>query len=320
MNYYDVFNGDADGILSLLQLRQVEPRDSVLITGVKRDIALLKQVPLDNLPKDITVLDISMEKNMEALSAQLADGAKVFYADHHRAGDVPEHKALSANIDLDANVCTALIVDRLLSGKKYQWAITAAYGDNLITTADQLSVNAGLSKEQAEQLKELGTLINYNGYGESLDDLHFAPAELFKQLLKYPSPFDCINDLKSPYSVLKQAYKEDHDKAQSAKIITDEQHLLVLQLEDAAWARRISGVYGNELANQNPNKAIIVLTRNDDDSYRVSLRAPISNKQGAGSICSQFDTGGGREAAAGINHLQAGSLDKLLEKVRNYYA
>ena len=320
MNYYDVFNGDADGILSLLQLRQVEPRDSVLMTGVKRDIALLKQVPLDNLPKDITVLDISMEKNMEALSAQLADGAKVFYADHHRAGDIPEHKALSANIDLDANVCTALIVDRLLSGKKHEWAITAAYGDNLIAVADELSSKAGLSQEQAEQLKELGTLVNYNGYGESLTDLHYAPAELFLQLLKYQTPFDCINDSNSPYAVLQKAYKEDHEKAQSAKIIADESNLLALQLEDASWARRISGVYGNELANNNPSKAIIVLTRNEDDSYRVSLRAPIANKQGAGSICAQFDTGGGREAAAGINHLPSEALTELLHKVREHYA
>ena len=32
---FDVFNGDADGICALVQLRQVEPRDSKLITGVK---------------------------------------------------------------------------------------------------------------------------------------------------------------------------------------------------------------------------------------------------------------------------------------------
>ena len=35
MAVYDVFNGDADGICALLQLRKVEPLDSHLITGVK---------------------------------------------------------------------------------------------------------------------------------------------------------------------------------------------------------------------------------------------------------------------------------------------
>ena len=43
---YDIFNGDADGICALLQLRLAEPRQSTLITGVKRDIDLLKQVPV----------------------------------------------------------------------------------------------------------------------------------------------------------------------------------------------------------------------------------------------------------------------------------
>ena len=38
---YDVFNGDADGICALIQLRLVEPRpDATLVTGVKRDIQL----------------------------------------------------------------------------------------------------------------------------------------------------------------------------------------------------------------------------------------------------------------------------------------
>ena len=42
---YDVFNGDADGLCSLQQIRLAEPADSVLVTGVKRDIALLARVP-----------------------------------------------------------------------------------------------------------------------------------------------------------------------------------------------------------------------------------------------------------------------------------
>ena len=58
---YDIFNGDADGICALLQLRLAEPRNATLITGVKRDISLLKQV--NAKPGDrLTVLDISMEK------------------------------------------------------------------------------------------------------------------------------------------------------------------------------------------------------------------------------------------------------------------
>ena len=40
----DVFNGDADGICALHQLRLAAPADSELVTGVKRDIALLERV------------------------------------------------------------------------------------------------------------------------------------------------------------------------------------------------------------------------------------------------------------------------------------
>ena len=42
MQIYDVFNGDADGICALIQLRLAEPADTTLITGVKRDTALAR--------------------------------------------------------------------------------------------------------------------------------------------------------------------------------------------------------------------------------------------------------------------------------------
>ncbi|MGJ8687531.1 MAG: DHH family phosphoesterase, partial [Spongiibacteraceae bacterium] len=44
MAHIDVFNGDADGICALLQLRLAAPLDSELVTGVKRDISLLDRV------------------------------------------------------------------------------------------------------------------------------------------------------------------------------------------------------------------------------------------------------------------------------------
>ena len=57
MTDYDVFNGDADGICALVQLRLVEPRNSQLVTGVKRDISLLKQVNAEQ-GDSITVLEL----------------------------------------------------------------------------------------------------------------------------------------------------------------------------------------------------------------------------------------------------------------------
>ncbi|GLR76446.1 acetyltransferase [Aliivibrio sifiae] len=315
---YDIFNGDADGIIALLQLRLANPKESTLITGVKRDINLMAKINAkagDNL----TVLDISMEKNMVALKLALDSGAEVFYADHHRSGDILEHEYLSAHIDLDANTCTALIIDNLLDGQFHAWAITAAYGDNLIAKADGLADIAGLSVEQKTQLKELGTLINYNGYGASVEDLHFSPAVLYQMLLKYASPFDVIADKASPFYQLQAAYQSDMDSALAIKAQYKSEKLGLFELPNEAWARRISGVYGNLLANLLPNSAHAVLTKNADGTYMVSLRAPLNNKQGAGEICSSFDTGGGREAAAGIDALPKTSIAEFIEVVEGKY-
>lgn len=291
---YDIFNGDADGIIALLQLRLADPIDSQLITGVKRDIKLVEKVDVQ-AGDELTVLDISMEKNMAGLEQALAQGAHVFYADHHKAGDIPQHGNLDAHIDLDANMCTALIVDKLLEGRFHTWAITAAYGDNLIAKADVLADQAGLNNEQKAQLKELGTLINYNGYGSKVDDLHFHPADLYRALVQYISPFEVIEDKASTYYQLQSAYQQDMDAAQAVPATHESDTLKLFELPNTAASRRISGVYGNWLANQNPDSAHAVLTENADGTYTVSLRAPLNNKQGAVAVCGQFPTGGGRD-------------------------
>ncbi|NOI11679.1 DHH family phosphoesterase [Vibrio alginolyticus] len=316
---YDIFNGDADGIIALLQLRLADPVDAQLITGVKRDIKLVEKVDVQ-AGDELTVLDISMEKNMAGLEQALAQGAHVFYADHHKAGDIPQHGNLDAHIDLDANMCTALIVDKLLDGRFHDWAITAAYGDNMIAKADELANNAGLSQQQKEQLKELGTLINYNGYGSKVEDLHFHPAELYRALLKYTSPFEAIEDTASPYYQLQSAYQQDMEVALAVPAMHESGKLKLFELPNTAASRRISGVYGNWLANQTPDSAHAVLTENADGTYTVSLRAPLNNKQGAVAVCGQFPTGGGREAAAGINALSKDDVNAFIDAVETYYA
>jgi hypothetical protein len=316
---YDIFNGDADGIIALLQLRLADPIDAELVTGVKRDIKLVEKVEMQ-AGDELTVLDISMEKNMVGLEQALAQGAHVFYADHHKAGEIPQHGNLDAHIDLDANICTALIVDQLLEGRFHTWAITAAYGDNLIAKADALADKAGLSEEQKAQLKELGTLINYNGYGSKVDDLHFHPADLYRALKQYVSPFDAIADKASPYYQLQSAYQQDMDAVQAVPATHESTKLKLFELPNNAASRRISGVYGNWLANQNPDSAHAVLTENADGTYTVSLRAPLNNKQGAVAVCGQFPTGGGREAAAGINALSKDDVSSFIDAVETYYA
>ena len=317
--HVDVFNGDADGIISLLQLRFAEPRDALLVTGVKRDIQLIEKVDLSTTDS-MTVLDISMEKNATALAQALAVGIDTFYVDHHRYGEIPIHQKLTSIIDTDANTCTALLVNEHLNGQYANWAVAAAFGDNMTASAKALSKSHCLSDIQQQQLNALGTYINYNGYGQSVEDLHFHPAALFKALLKYPDPFDLIADQDSIFSTLESAYHEDMKCAQQSEILVENDAIKVVLLADAPWSRRVSGVFGNELANDSPTKAHGVLTYNDDGtSYTVSVRAPLENKQGADEVCIQFPTGGGRAGAAGINKLPLEQRDQFISTLYSYY-
>ena len=138
MNLIDVFNGDADGLCALHQLRLVHPAESLLVTGVKRDTRLLQKVRAG--PGDcVTVLDISLDQNRDALLGLLERGIEVQYFDHHYAGSIPEHPHLKACIDSDPQVCTSMLVDRQLSGAARVWAVVAAFGDNLGESALQLA-------------------------------------------------------------------------------------------------------------------------------------------------------------------------------------
>ena len=168
----DVFNGDADGICALHQLRLNNPLESQLITGVKRDINLLKRVDAGS-GDHVTVLDISLDKNREGLVNILQQGASILYFDHHFAGDIPEDKNLETHIDTDANMCSSLLVNEYLDGKYLAWAVTAAFGDNLFAAAENAARPLNLPSDKLKQLKLLGTCINYNGYGATLDDLIF---------------------------------------------------------------------------------------------------------------------------------------------------
>lgn len=318
--HYDVFNGDADGIIALLQLRKAEPKKTTLVTGVKRDIKLLAKVCNQPDVAGVTVLDVSMEKNINALYDVIERDISVFYCDHHRTGEVPQADNFTALIDLEADVCTSLLINKHLGGRYADWAIAGAYGDNLFASAEKLADEIGLSVVEREFLKELGILINYNGYGSTLDDLHIEPAELFKQLMQYSSPYELKADTSSPYYLLKQGYKEDSDNIAALKPCHDCSVSKVYELPCEPWARRISGVFGNDLANQSPDKAHAVLTLNQSRlDYTVSVRAPLNNRTGADEICSSFPTGGGRKAAAGINQLPISNKTDFIEVLNRFY-
>ena len=307
--HYDVFNGDADGICSLHQLRLAFPRESRLITGVKRDIGLLDQV--DGQHGDsVTVLDISLDKNRNALARLLEEGLTLDYFDHHFAGEIPSHASLMTQIDTASDICTGLLVNNHLEGRYRPWAVAAAFGDNLFDSAVAAAQPLDCDEEKLRQLEVLGTLLNYNGYGSRIEDLFFHPETLYKKVRPYESPFDFIAE-EEAFTVLNQGYADDMQHALDTKADILSASCALLVLPNAAWARRVSGVYSNRLARDFPDRGHALLTELPDDQYQVSVRAPLNNKVGADVLCRQFPSGGGRQAAAGINNLPAAELDKF---------
>jgi hypothetical protein len=310
MALIDVFNGAADCICALHQLRLDQPADSELVTGPKRDISLLKRVKAQ-AGDQVTVLDIALSKNREALDRLLEAGAQVRYFDHHQPGDIPVHPHFEPHIDTDANVCSSLLVNQYLGGKRLVWAVTAAFGDNLADAARQAASPLGLSAGQLAQLQSLGECLNYNGYGETLDDLFFDPAELYRQLRPYADPFAFIAE-SAAYQTLNAGYQSDMARAVAVNAAEARASGRIFMLPAEKWARRISGVFGNQLAVESPAQAHAVLTAKPDGGYVVSVRAPMLAKSGADTLCSQFDTGGGRKGAAGINHLPEAELGRFI--------
>lgn len=310
MTRYDVFNGDADGICALHQLRLAMPADAVLVTGAKRDIELLARVPAE--PGDIvTVLDVSAAVNRPALVALLERGVQVEYFDHHFAGELPAHANLRAHIDTSAQTCTSLLVDRHLHGRHRAWAVVGAYGDNLAETARVSAEPLGLQEGQVHRLRELGDLLSYNAYGDVEEDLIAHPADLYRSLRGYTDPLAFIRD--EPLCArLAQQRREDLDLAALAQPELALPGATLYILPDKAWARRARGVLANELANRFPDLAHAVLTPDRSGGYTVSVRAPLAAPAGADTLCRKFPTGGGRVTAAGINHLPHDDLPRFV--------
>jgi hypothetical protein len=313
--FYDVFNGDADGICALHQLRLAAPRVAELVTGVKRDIALLERIDAQ-AGDELTVLDISLARNAAALQKLLARGARLRYFDHHYAGAIPAHPCLETHIDTAPDVCTSLLVDRFLNGSRRIWAVVAAFGDNLAAAALKAAATLQLTDVQLAQLRELGECINYNAYGDSVEDLNYHPADLYQTLSRYPDPFDFITG-EPVLENLRAARADDLFRAGEIEPSQATASCAVYVLPDAAWSRRVSGTFGNQLATASPARAHAVLTE-QGGGYAVSVRAPVAAPRGADALCRRF-AGGGRQGAAGIDALPAGEFARFMDAFKETY-
>ncbi len=319
--YFDIFNGDADGICALHQLRLAAPRpEARLITGVKRDITLLAKAELAAIEQcTLTVLDISLDSNREPLLSLLNRGNNIFYYDHHAATDIPHSKLLETHILASADTCTSLIVSKALDNRYAGWAICGAYGDNLHDQAQKLAATLSLSDTETDQLREIGELLNYNGYGTIPADLHYHPEVLYRAVAPFENPFEFFTNSEH-LTTLRKGYDADIASALNCKEYSPKGKNRIFILPNAPWARRVSGVFANMKAREQPDSAHALITENDDGTLRISVRAPLNNKKNAVTLCKQFPTGGGREAAAGINSIPESLFDDFIQAFNTTYS
>ena len=281
------YNGDADGICSMVQWGLVHGVDGNRITGVKRDIELLDRIE-PNSDDEVIVMDISLARNHSMAQRLAQDGVNITWFDHHLAGEKIE--SISAHIDTSDNVCTARIVEQYL-GVDSNWAQVALHGD-------------GLSKHSSNpEYRELGELLNYNGYGADLTDLHFHPDELMMKCLESKTPEDFM--LSSAFTKLKQGFASDISNADT---IVEKDGLFLLPNE--AWARRVVGVMAHRINEKGSGPHVIAIDKGD--TFQISIRG----QSGIGELCAMFG-GGGRATAGGIDNLPKAEITALMNEVNS---
>jgi hypothetical protein len=316
MTRYYAFNGDADGLCALQQLHLVERQPMSLITGVKRDITLLRHIQ-GRTDDTVTVLDISLDKNREDALRLLDSGIRIRYFDHHRAGELPRHPHFESHIDESTAVCTSILVNRYIGGRYRAWAVAGAFGDNLAEPAKAMAFALGLSPTTTATLRKLGIYLNYNAYGETIEDLHCHPTELAEQMMPFSDPMHFIEQTEI-YAKLDAGYEEDMAKARSVAN-GRENGLRIFVLPDEPWARRAIGVLSNELVQSHPDAPLAILSPKGSGGFTVSVRVPAESPLSAAEFCGEFETGGGRKSAGGINHLAEADLDRFTARFEAHF-
>jgi nanoRNase/pAp phosphatase (c-di-AMP/oligoRNAs hydrolase) len=306
----DVCNGDADGLCAVLQWRLHAPAPSTLVTGLKRDIELLRQVD-PGTADEVLVCDVSMLRNHAALLQLLAGGATVRWFDHHVAPNpLPASPALQAHLDFDRDACSSLLVDRFLNGQFRAWALVGIYGDNLARIAEPLARDSGFDAEARRRLQRIGEAINYNAYGETDTDVLIAPRALYARMAQHADPL-AFAQRDSIVDEIDRQRDADLQAAHALQPAWEGAQGRVTLLPDAPWSRRVVGSLANAFSNADPDRAQAVLMPLRRGGYRVSVRAPKTTSLSASDFCARFG-GAGRAQAAGIDTLSEAALSEFI--------
>ncbi len=170
-----------------------------------------------------------------------------------------------------------------------------------------MALQAGLNGQVTAALERLGICLNYNAYGDSIEDLHCHPAELAELMRPFRDPVSFIEQT-GTYAKLHACYEEDMAKARRA---ASRRGAAIIVLPNEPWARRAVGALTNELAQSRRDTALAILSPKASGGFTVSVRVPADNPVSAAEFCGEFETGGGRKSAGGINYLPEADLDRF---------
>jgi hypothetical protein len=199
-----------------------------------------------------------------------------------------------------------------LGGKQRRWALVGMFGDSLTDEARELAEASGIAPAAADRLKELGVAINYNAYGETLEDLHVPPADLAAEMAPFADPL-AFAEQSAACRRLADGFRQDMELARRLEPARRTKGAVCFTLPDAAWARRASGTLANDLARSYAGDAVAIVSPKTSGGYLVSVRVPRDSTVSAEAFCRTFPTGGGRRTAAGINHLPHEDLQKFTD-------
>lgn len=307
MTNFDVFNGGVDGLCALHQYRLTYLGNANLVTGARHDDRLLERLKVQ-ASDVVTVFDIPISQNREALVYILNLGTCVTWFDHHSIGPLARMRGMTAIIDIAPDICTSTVVDRYLGGEHRAWAVVGAFGENLVALANRLAQPLRLSVDQLRQLRQLGQCLNYNAYGETVAGVYLQPADLYQILRDYSDPFLFIRKA-GVVEPLSRRREEDMQRALTVSPTTTRENADIYVLPEDGWSLRIHDEFASYLASERPRQAHAVLAPDMHGGYVVSVRAPSPNLTGADEFCMQFPTGSGRAGAAGIATLPLPRFD-----------
>ncbi len=148
----------------------------------------------------------------------------------------------------------------------------------------------------------------------------YHPEVLYQHLQIHVSSFDFIHENTLVYTALEEGYRQDMAAAESNPYLYESSESAIVYFYNEKWARRVSGVYINELANRYPERAHAIITENVDETYKISIRSPLNNEYNAAELAVKFETGGGRKGAAGINALPGELISQFIDTFKMHFS